>query len=124
MQFFDELGVFQLLFHIPDKQILHAFVRTYLGPILDYDQTKGSELLRTLKVYLDNDGSKQVAAQQLFIVRQSLYYRLEKIEELLGADYMLPEKRLALQVGIRAYQLIHPELKIVKKMRTDFLQFV
>lgn len=109
VQFFDELGVFQLLFHITDKQILHAFVRTYLGPILDYDQTKGSELLRTLKVYLDHDGSKQVAAQQLFIVRQSLYYRLEKIEELLGADYMQPEKRLALQVGIRAYQLIHPE---------------
>ncbi|OPH60706.1 hypothetical protein BC351_16000 [Paenibacillus ferrarius] len=110
--FFDELGVFQLLLHIADKQILQAFVRTYLGPIIDHDQTKGSELLRTLKVYLDNDGSKQIAAQQLFIVRQSLYYRLEKIEELLGADYMLPEKRLALQVAIRAYQLINPVLKL------------
>ncbi|SDO11361.1 purine catabolism regulatory protein [Paenibacillus sp. yr247] len=110
--FFDELGVFQLLFHIADKQILHSFVRTYLGPIIDHDQMKGSELLRTLKVYLDSDGSKQIAAQQLFIVRQSLYYRLEKMEELLGADYMLPEKRLALQVGIRAYQLLNPEIKL------------
>lgn len=112
VQFFDELGVFQLLFHIADKHILQSFVRTYLGPIIDYDQMKGSELLRTLKVYLDSDGSKQIAAQQLFIVRQSLYYRLEKIEELLGADYMLPEKRLALQVGIRAYQLLYPEIKL------------
>lgn len=112
VMFFDELGVFQLLFHIPDKQMLQSFVRTYLGPIIDYDQMKGSELLRTLKVYLDTDGSKQIAAQQLFIVRQSLYYRLEKIEELLGADYMLPEMRLALQVGIRAYQLLNPEMKM------------
>lgn len=110
--FFDELGVFQLLFHIADKQILQSFVRTYLGPIIEHDQMKGSELLRTLKVFLDHDGSKQIAAQQLFIVRQSLYYRLEKIEELLGADYMLPEKRLALQVGIRAYQLLNPEMKM------------
>ncbi|MBP1962184.1 PucR family transcriptional regulator [Paenibacillus aceris] len=110
--FFDELGVFQLLFHIADKQMLKSFVRTYLGPIIDYDHMKGSELLRTLKVYLDNDGSKQIAAQQLFIVRQSLYYRLEKIEELLGANYMLPEKRLALQVGIRAFQLLHPDIKL------------
>ncbi|TXK81845.1 PucR family transcriptional regulator [Paenibacillus sp. N3.4] len=110
--FFDELGVFQLLFHIADKQVLHAFVRAYLGPVLDYDQIKGSELLRTLKVLLDHDGSKQIAAQQLFIVRQSLYYRLEKIEELLGSDYMLPEKRLALQVGIRAYQLLNPDVKL------------
>ncbi|GFZ95116.1 PucR family transcriptional regulator [Paenibacillus marchantiophytorum] len=112
VMFFDQLGVFQLLFHIADKAILQGFVRTYLGPIIDHDQLKGSELLRTLKVYLDNDGSKQVAAQQLFIVRQSLYYRLEKIEELLGSDYMLPEKRLALQVGIRAYQLVNPHVQL------------
>ncbi|NEW06325.1 PucR family transcriptional regulator [Paenibacillus sp. SYP-B3998] len=110
--FFDELGVFQLLFHITDKQILHTFVRTYLGPLIDHDMTRGSELLRTLKVYLDYDGSKQIAAQQLFIVRQSLYYRLEKIEELLGQDYMSAEKRLALQVGIRAYQLLYPDVKM------------
>ncbi|KRE98365.1 hypothetical protein ASG89_04965 [Paenibacillus sp. Soil766] len=112
VMFYDELGVFELLFHIGDKSILASFVRSYLGPIIDHDSLKGSELLRTLKVYLDHDGSKQIAAQQLFIVRQSLYYRLEKIEELLGADYMHPEKRLALQVGIRAYQLLRPEKKL------------
>lgn len=112
VMFYDELGVFELLFHIADKGILASFIRAYLGPIIDHDSLKGSELLRTLKVYLDHDGSKQIAAQQLFIVRQSLYYRLDKIEELLGADYMLPEKRLALQVGIRAYQLLHPEKKL------------
>ncbi|NQX58815.1 PucR family transcriptional regulator [Paenibacillus qinlingensis] len=112
VMFYDELGVFELLFHIGDKGVLASFVRSYLGPIIDHDSQKGSELLRTLKVYLDHDGSKQIAAGQLFIVRQSLYYRLDKIEELLGADYMLPEKRLALQVGIRAYQLLHPEKKL------------
>ncbi|WP_235847643.1 PucR family transcriptional regulator [Paenibacillus tuaregi] len=110
--FFDELGVFQLLFNITDKQIMHVFIDRYLGPILDYDKKRGSQLLRTLKVYLDCDGSKQIAAQQLFVVRQSLYYRLEKIEELLGQDYMSPENRLALQVAIRAYQLLHPELSM------------
>ncbi|WP_338113230.1 PucR family transcriptional regulator [Paenibacillus artemisiicola] len=107
--FFDEIGVFHLLFHIADKGVLDSFVRTYLGPILDHDEAKGSDLLRTLKVYLDCDGSKRLAAERLFIVRQSLYYRLEKIEELLGADYMEPEKRLALQAGIRAFQLLRPD---------------
>ncbi|NBD23861.1 PucR family transcriptional regulator [Paenibacillus glycinis] len=110
--FFDEIGVFHLLFHIADKQLLSAFVRTYLGPILDHDEAKGSDLLRTLKVYLDCDGSKRLAAERLFIVRQSLYYRLDKIEELLGADYMQPEKRLALQVGIRAHQLLRPDVQV------------
>ncbi|MCR2803984.1 PucR family transcriptional regulator [Paenibacillus soyae] len=107
--FFDELGVFQLLFRIADKQALRAFMQGSLGPLIDHDEARGSELLRTLKVYLDHDGSKQLAAQRLFIVRQSLYYRLEQIETLLGKDFMEPEKRLALQVALRVYQLLNPD---------------
>lgn len=106
--FYEELGVFALLLNANDGQTLQQFVRSYLGPVLDYDRTRGGGLLVTLKVYLDHDGSKQIAAQKLFIVRQSLYYRLEKIKELLGESFMEPEKRIAIQVALRAYQLLHP----------------
>ena len=112
--FYEELGVFQLLLNLNDGTTLQSFVRNYLGPILDYDEAKGSELLLTLKVYLDHDGSKQIAAQKLFIVRQSLYYRLEKISELLGEDFMSPENRISIQVALRAYQLLHPD-KLAEK---------
>lgn len=107
--FYEEIGVFQLLLRLNDGSTLQQFVRGNLGPIIDHDQTKGSELLHTLKVYLDHDGSKQLAAQRLFIVRQSLYYRLEKIAELLGEHFMAPENRIAIQVALRAYQMLHPE---------------
>ncbi len=107
--FYEELGVFQLLLNLNDGKTLQAFIRNYLGPIIDYDEARGSELLTTLKVYLDHDGSKQIAAQKLFIVRQSLYYRLEKIAELLGEDFMSPENRISIQVALRAYQLLHPD---------------
>ncbi|RUS49055.1 PucR family transcriptional regulator [Cohnella sp. AR92] len=112
--FYEELGVFQLLLNLNDGTTLQGFIRNYLGPIIDYDETKGSELLLTLKVYLDHDGSKQIAAQKLFIVRQSLYYRLEKISELLGEDFMSPENRISIQVALRAYQLLHPD-KLTEK---------
>lgn len=105
---YDELGVYQLLAGLNDGKTLQHFVRQHLGPLIDHDETRGSELLLTLKALLDCDGSKQAAAQRLFIVRQSLYYRLEKIAELLGEDYMTPEKRLALGVALRAYQLLQP----------------
>ncbi|MNP06542.1 hypothetical protein D3C76_985310 [compost metagenome] len=58
---------------------------------------------------MDHDGSKQVAAQKLFIVRQSLYYRLEKLKELLGEDFMVPETRLAISVALRAHQMLYPD---------------
>lgn len=108
--FYDELGVYRLLLGLNDGDTLQTFVRAHLGPLIDHDRSKGSELLRTLKVYLDHDGSKQIAAQKLFIVRQSLYYRLEKMAELLGEDFMSPENRISMQVALRAYQLLQPEL--------------
>ncbi|MFC5531910.1 PucR family transcriptional regulator [Cohnella yongneupensis] len=107
--FYEELGVFQLLLNLNDGRTLQAFVRNYLGPLIDHDRNKGSELLLTLRTFLDCDGSKQLAAQRLFIVRQSLYYRLEKISELLGEHFMLPENRIAIQVALRAHQLLQPD---------------
>ncbi|MDF9839994.1 MULTISPECIES: PucR family transcriptional regulator ligand-binding domain-containing protein [unclassified Paenibacillus] len=107
--FYEELGVFQLLLNLNDGKTLENFIRSYLGPLIDHDQSKGSELLLTLRVFLDHDGSKQIAARNLFIVRQSLYYRLDKITELLGEDFMLPENRISIQVALRAYQLLYPD---------------
>lgn len=107
--FYEELGVFQLLLSLNDGKTLQTFVRHYLGPLIDHDLSKGSELLLTLKVYLDHDGSKQLASQKLFIVRQSLYYRLEKMAELLGEDFLSAENRISIQVALRAYQLLYPE---------------
>ncbi|WP_150270121.1 PucR family transcriptional regulator [Paenibacillus tepidiphilus] len=106
---YEELGVFQLLLNLNDGKTLENFIRSYLGPLIDHDKSKGSELLLTLRVFLDHDGSKQIAARNLFIVRQSLYYRLEKITELLGEDFMLPENRISIQVALRAYQLLYPD---------------
>lgn len=107
--FYEELGVFQLLLSLNDGHTLQSFIRSYLGPLIDHDQTKGSELMLTLRVFLDHDGSKQIAARNLFIVRQSLYYRLDKITELLGEDFMSPENRISIQVALRAYQFLYPE---------------
>ncbi|MFC5470118.1 PucR family transcriptional regulator [Cohnella suwonensis] len=106
--FFEELGVYQLLIGLNDGKTLQDFIRRYLGPLIDHDRAKGSELLLTLKVFLDHDGSKQIAAQKLFIVRQSLYYRLEKIAELLGEDFMSADNRISIQVALRACQLLEP----------------
>jgi purine catabolism regulator len=70
----------------------------YIQPVIDYDRKHNSKLVETLKVYLHNNGRKKDTAEQLFIVRQTLYHRLEKIELLLGLDFMQPEKRLALEL--------------------------
>jgi purine catabolism regulator len=108
MPFYEDLGVFRLLLFMEQDRVMRTFIEDYLAPLIEHDQTKGTELLKTLKVFLDEDGSKLLTAQKLFIVRQTLYHRLEKIEELLGDDFMSTEKRLAIEMALRAYELMHP----------------
>jgi PucR family transcriptional regulator, purine catabolism regulatory protein len=109
--FYDELGVFQLIMNLKDKdQQLKNFIHQHLGPVIEHDQKKNSHLLYTLKVYLDHNGSKKAAADHLYIARQSLYYRLEKLQELLGDGFLTTENQLTLQTALKACQLIYPEL--------------
>ena len=65
-----------------------------------------SNLFETLCVYLECGGSKKETADRLFIVRQTLYHRIEKLELLLGEDFMAPSNRLALEVAIMASRLL------------------
>ena len=105
--FYEDLGAFQILLNLHEKSMLESYVHSHLGILIEEDCKKKSDLLKTLKVYLESNGSKKSIADELHIVRQSLYYRLEKIKELLGEDYMSKQKRLALQLAIQAYELLN-----------------
>jgi purine catabolism regulator len=113
--FFDELGIYRLLFHMPDDQILATFVSDYLEPLIRYDREHGSHLLQTLRVYLEQNLSKQETADRLFIHRQTLYHRLEKIGELLGTAFTEPHHRLCLEVALRAYDWLYKNRQDTQK---------
>lgn len=57
-----------------------------LAPLLQYDRQKGGELTKTLETYLECNFSRTRTAEKLHLHRNSLNYRLQKIEELLGRD--------------------------------------
>jgi purine catabolism regulator len=97
--FYDELHAYRLLPVLEKTGQLDALIRDYLGPVLS-----DRELLKTLKVYLRYSGAKQETANALYIVRQTLYNRLDKIAELLGEDFMAPEKRLMIELALLAFE--------------------
>lgn len=61
-----------------------AVVARYLGPLIDYDSSNTLSLVRTLDIFLRNDGSWKATATDLGIHRQTLVYRLKVIEQLTG----------------------------------------
>ena len=62
--------------------------------------------MNTLSLYLKFNGSKKETAKHLFIVRQTLYHRLEKLYELIGEDFMEPPKRQAFEFAVAAYEYL------------------
>lgn len=61
-----------------------ALVRDVLGTLIEYDASHRSDLLRSLRVFLDRDRSWQAAADKLFVHKQTLVYRMRRVEELTG----------------------------------------
>jgi DNA-binding PucR family transcriptional regulator len=103
---FGELGVYRILSELQDPATLERFVRDLLGPLLDYDARKGSELVRTLTQYLECGGNWDATAAALSLARSSFKYRLQRIRELLGHDFADPETQFNLQLATRAWQIL------------------
>jgi len=67
-----------------DAEALRALARATLAPLIDWDSTHRSELVRTLEVFLRHGGSPTRASAALHLGRQSLYQRIDRIQTLLG----------------------------------------
>ncbi len=102
--FYEDLFIFRLVIAAKEQGVLSEFISDYLGPVLSHDEQNNGELLKTLKVYLQCKGAKKETSEQLHIVRQTLYHRLNKLYELIGRDFMDAYKRQAIEVAISAYE--------------------
>lgn len=78
--------------------------RKLVLPLRNYDRKRSSDLIRTLSVYFDTGANASETADRLFLHRNSLLYRLERIQELTGLDLKEPDARLALQLGLLAIE--------------------
>lgn len=99
----------RLLWSVRDHSALRSFVRTSLDPLIDHDQAHGTQLLATLRVVCENPGQKSEAARKLHVERQSLYYRLARIESLLGVDLSDGSTIFALHLALRARDYVRSD---------------
>ena len=101
---YQNLSVYRLLLQLEYHPELQTFKQEILGPLLDYEG--GGELLRTLEAYFDNNGNLSQAAESLYIHRNTLIYRMERIAEISGLDLDNTETRLAVQLALRIHRMI------------------
>ncbi len=96
---YTELAFYDLLAVAEKAGKLQQFCHPALECLRRYDAENGAELLRSLDAYLTYDCSVKLAAERLFIHRNSLTYRLRRILELTGVDLSDPCTRFLLQMS-------------------------
>ncbi|AVH61125.1 MULTISPECIES: helix-turn-helix domain-containing protein [Streptomyces] len=92
------IGPFRLLTSLPPDAAHDPAVRTLLSPA-------HHELARTAEAFLDRAGQAGRTAAELGIHRQTLYYRLSRVEQLTGLELDDGEDRLLLHMALKAARL-------------------
>lgn len=84
---------------------LSAFASEVLGPLFDHDRRHATELVRTLDIHFACGLRKAATASRLGVRRQTLYDRLDRIENLLGQGLTDPEVTATLGMALIAWRL-------------------
>jgi DNA-binding PucR family transcriptional regulator len=70
---------------------------------MNYDKNKGTDLLNTAIVYVESEGNINTTSEKLFQHKNTIRYRIRKINELLGSNQVEGMAYETLAIAIRLY---------------------
>lgn len=98
---FDDLGIYRLLFHLHGTPELASFYEETLQKVVEHDEKHGSELVPTLKAFFATHGNLSKTAELLYLHRNTVSYRLQRIEEITGLQLDDEDDRFQLQLALK-----------------------
>jgi sugar diacid utilization regulator len=81
-----ELASHEVLLASTPDELRRSYRQRLLADLITYDAAHHSDLVRTLRVFLDCSGSWSRCAKQLHVHVNTLRYRIQRIEEITGRD--------------------------------------
>ena len=102
-----DLGSYGFLLGAQPRGMLEGFVRSVLGPLIDRDKTKASQLVESVRSFIEAGGRWEQGAEILGIHRHTLRYRVRQAEELLDRDLTHAEDRLEVWLALKAAEILN-----------------
>lgn len=107
---YQDLGIYRVLVKCKDDPELREFYQEILGLVKKYDRKNGEEeMLKTIEALLKHFGNKSKAAEELCIHRNSLNYRLNKIEKITTRTFADGENWLNIYLALKINDLINDD---------------
>ncbi|MEU4164469.1 GAF domain-containing protein [Actinoplanes sp. NPDC026670] len=100
----DRFALYALAFDADRRDELDRFLTDTIGPLLDYDAKRSTDLVATLDAYFGNDGNLRRTADALRVHLNTLLKRLDRVAGVLGHDWRAADD-LALRLAIRLESL-------------------
>lgn len=101
-----DLGVYQLILSLSDREKLLAFCHKVLGTLEEYDHRQNADLIKTLEAFFSCHGNLSQTADSLIVHRNTLLYRMNRINDIAQIDLERPEIRLALHLALTIRRLL------------------
>ncbi|WP_198508075.1 GAF domain-containing protein [Bacillus sp. FJAT-42315] len=96
---FKELGLYRLFLE-HDRQNLRYYIEKTLGALLQHDEEHGTELVDTLKIFLECNQSVTKTAKLSYVHLNTIKYRLQTIKKILGKSTIDGKEMFELQLAI------------------------
>lgn len=120
---FHKLRIDDMLLNVADQHLLYSYRYPPLMEIIRQDKENGTNLAYTLYAFIQNPENPKEVAERLSIHKNTLYFRLNKIKEIIGHDFRDAETTAILQITFHVLK-VQDRFKelILGKDGIDFLE--
>jgi sugar diacid utilization regulator len=105
--FYSDIGAYKLLTEIENRELLKRYYLDTLGKLEQYDLQSHSNYMEILYTFLQEDGSYIQTASRLFMHRNTLLYKINKIHEILKVDLSDPKTRFEINLGFMVKKILN-----------------
>ncbi|HET7522327.1 MAG TPA: PucR family transcriptional regulator ligand-binding domain-containing protein [Bacillales bacterium] len=100
---YGDTPMYRALFTLAENEEMRQITREVIGKLIQYDRDKGIDLINTVKAYVRHKGNISRTARALHLHRQSLVYRLQKIESLTGRSFDDPDDLFLMDLCVKLW---------------------
>ena len=102
---YNEIGAYKILLELDYNDVVEDFIDEMIEPLDEHDKLKGTDYVKVLSLYLQHNGKVNVVASELFVHRNTINYKLKRIETVLDCDLSDFRTRLNLAIALMLKQI-------------------